>query len=285
MSAKSHRFLGLQLGGSRRTALVCLDYFPGQNKVFLVENKNRLHGTNEETADELLLRVVNGLGPDAIGVDAALTFPPCLACEESSCPGAQACPKESVQWMREESARRRWSKAKFPPPYTHRPVDLLLRGKWQDDAPLPIPTEEAFGSGRAPLTARMGYLRRRLTARKFLEVSPRFALAGIADWYGISVRELRRCRDLEYGAENRFTILNKVATKTEIPGLPHIFLYMTDIVSIAKDLSSFDAFLCAAMALFETLDLLEEPELDPAWGNVARPKRLRDLRNETWGEV
>lgn len=286
MSAKSQRYLGLQLGGSRRTAVVCLDYFPAQGKVFLVENKARLHGTNEETADELLLRTVNGLGPDAIGVDAPLTFPPCLICEEASCPGAQACPKESVRWMREESERRHWSKAKMPPPYTHRPVDLLMRGRWQDDSPLPVPVEEAFGSGRAPLTARMSYLRRRFTTQKFLEVSPRFALMGIADWYDISVRELRRCRDLEYGAENRFTILNKIAEKSDIPDLPHIFLYMTDVVSIAKDLSAFDAFLCAVMALFESLDLLEAPELDPSWGNVARPKSIRKLiRKDTWGEV
>lgn len=285
MSAKSQRYLGLQLGGSRRTAVVCLDYFPGQKKVFLVENKTRLHGTNEETADELLLRVVNGLAAESIGVDAPLTLPPCLICSETACPGAQACNKEAVQWMREESERRRWSKSKFPPPYTHRPVDLLMRGKWQDDVPLPIPSEEAFGSGRAPLTARMNYLRKRFTTQKFLEVSPRFALAGIADWYGISVRELRRCRDMEYGAENRFTILNKIAEKTDIPGLPHVFLYMTDLVSIAKELSSFDAFLCALMALFESLDLLEKPEIDPSWGHVARPRALRQKNRDAWEDA
>ncbi len=251
-----------------------------------METRSHLHGTNEETADELLIRTLNTLAPVLLAVDAPLTMPPCLVCAEPKCPGAMQCPKESVCWMREEAGRRRWSKAKFPPPYTHRPVDLLLRGKWQDDAPLPIPAEEAFGSGRAPLAARMGYLRRHLHAETFLEVSPRFALAGIADWYGISVRELRRCRDVEYGAENRFIILNKISAKTGIPELPHIFLYMTDLVSIAKDLSSFDALLCAMMGLFDGLGLLEAPEFDPAWGHVARPKSLMAIRkqSEAWRE-
>lgn len=286
MSKDSQRYLGLELGGSRRTAYVCLEFSPAQEKIHLFEAKSHLHGTKENTADEVLLAAVNGLNAQAIGVDAPLSFPPCLLCEESTCPGVNECSKESVRWMREESERRHWRKAKFPPPYTHRPIDLLMRGRWQDDAPLTIPAEEAFGSGRAPIAARMSYLKRRLSTKRLLEVNPRFALVGVADWYGISVRELRRSRDLEYGAENRFTILNKLAEKAPIPGIPHLQLYMTDIVSIAKDLSSFDALFCALMPIYGELGLLEEPEIDPAWGFVARPRRLRDLRSkETWGEA
>lgn len=281
------RYLGLELGGSRRTAVVCLDYHPEQGKVFLVETRAHLHGTREETADEILVRAVNSLAPDRLGVDAPLTFPPCLVCEEPRCPGASACPKESVRWMREESERRRWSKAKFPPPYTHRPVDLLMRGQWQEDAPLPVPAEEAFGSGRAPLAARISYLRRHFACRDLLEVSPRFALNGIAPWYGVSVRELRRCRDLEHGAENRFTILNKIVERPPSTELPRLHLYMTDVVAIAKDLSAFDALLCAFMPLCRDLGLLEAPAFDPAWGFVARPKARPAARaeGETWRET
>ena len=161
-----------------------------------------------------------------------------------------------------------------------------MRGRWQDDSPMPIPAEEAFGSGRAPLTARMSYLRKHLHCRNLLEVSPRFALAGIAEWYGVSTRELRRCRDMEHGAENRFNILNKIAEKNTVPELPHIFLYMTDVVALAKDLSAFDALLCALMAVCSELNLLEAPEIDPSWGFVAKPSRLKSLRkrSEIWGE-
>ncbi|HEY8278498.1 MAG TPA: hypothetical protein VIH99_02665 [Bdellovibrionota bacterium] len=284
MSAQepSQRYLGLELGGSRRTAVLCLEYSHKDKKIFLVESRAHLHGSREETADEVLIRTVNSLSPGKIGVDAPLTFPPCLICEVDECPGSSNCTKESVRWMREESERRRWSKAKFPPPYTHRPVDLLMRGRWQDDAPLPIPAEEAFGSGRAPLTARMSYLRRHLDCKSLLEVSPRYALVGIAPWYGISVRELRRCREMEHGAENRFTILNKLTAKPEFPALPQIVLYMTDLVAIAKDLAAFDALLCALMPIFGDLGLLEAPELDPSWGNIARPKTLPKRQGETW---
>lgn len=266
--------------------MVALDYFPAEGKVFLAENAVHLQGTKEETADEALIRTVNRLAPRMIAVDAPLTFPPCLVCEISDCPGASACPKESVTWMRAESERRRWSKAKLPPPYTHRPVDLLMRGKWQEDSPLPLPSDEAFGSSRAPLAARISYLRRHFECKQLLEASPQLSIAGIAEWYGISVRELRRCRDIEYGAENRFTILNKIAEKSVVPGLPHIFLYMTDVVNLSKELAGFDALLCALMGLFQGLDLLEKPEIPVEWGHLARPKSLRSLKitkGEKWG--
>lgn len=266
--------------------MVALDYFPGEGKIFLAEGALHLHGTKEETADEALVRTVNRLAPHRIAVDAPLTFPPCLVCDVAACPGAQGCPKESVKWMREESERRRWSKAKTPPPYTHRPVDLLMRGKWQEDAPLPLPSDEAFGSSRAPLAARISYLRKHFDCKALIEASPRFAIAGLADWYGVSARELRRCRDMEYGAENRFTILNKMAEKAAVPGLPHLFLYMTDVVNLSKELAGFDALLCALMALCHDLDLLEPNEIPVEWGSLARPKSLRSLKlakGEPWG--
>lgn len=287
MQGKSVRYLGLELGGNRRTAVVALDYFPAEGKVFLTENAIHLQGTPIETADDSLVRTVNRLEPSVISVDAPLTLPPCFLCDDPGCAEGK-CSKPAVKWMREESERRRWSKSKMPAPYTHRPVDLLLRGKWQEDSPLPIPSDEAFGSSRAPLAARINYLRRLFTCKNLIEASPRLGLACVADWYGISTRELRRCRDMEYGAENRFIILNKFTEKSVVPGVPHLFLYMTDVVNLSKDLSAFDAFLCALMGLYAGLDLLESPEIPPEWGNIARPKSLRSLRitkGESWGST
>jgi hypothetical protein len=255
-----------------------------ERRVYHAETRAHLHGTRDETADELLIRSVNEIAPDLIAVDAPLTFPPCLVCDVVACPGAGACEKPNVQWMREESERRRWSKAKFPPPYTHRPVDLLQRGRWQDDAPMPIPAEETFGSGRAPLTARISYLRKHFVCKNLSETNPRFALAGFADWFGISTRELRRCRDMEHGAENRFTILNKMAEKHGHEEIPQIHLYMTEVVALAKDLGAFDALLCALVGVFSEMRLLEPLEdIDPTWGWVERPRKrgaLKELRGE-----
>lgn len=274
----------MELGGSRRTSIVCLDYHPKDRRIDHFERRAHLHGTREETADEILIRSVNELAPDVICVDAPLTFPPCLACDPG-CEGVATCEKPAVAWMREESERRRWSKSKFPAPYTHRPVDLLMRGRWQDDSPMPIPAEEAFGSGRAPIAARMSFLRPRLACRNLVEVSPRFALAGFADWYGVSTRELRRSRDVEHGAENRFTILNKVAERSRFPELPQIHLFMTDVVALAKDLDAFDALLCALTGVFGEVGLLEPLEdIDPSWGWVARPRKrasVKEVRSES----
>jgi hypothetical protein len=285
MAKQKIRFLGLELGGSRRTALVCLEYHPRERRVYHYETAAHVVGSREETADEKLLRTINDLAPDLIAVDAPLTFPPCAFGCERKCAGVDGCEKASVLWMREECARRRWSKAKFPAPYTHRPVDLLMRGRWQDDTPVTVPSEEAMGSGRAPITVRMNYLRQRLLCKELVEVSPRFALAGFADWYGMSVRELRRARDIEHGAENRFTILNKMAERTHHEQIPQLNLFMTEVVALAKDLDAFDAFLCALTGVYSELNLLEPlEELRPEWGWVARPRKRASFQ-EARGEA
>jgi hypothetical protein len=220
-----------------------------------------------ESADAALLRLVNELAPVAMGVDAPLTFPPCLFGCEAGCAGYESCDLPAVRWMRENAPPGR----DFPP-YAYRPVDILLRGKWQEE--MAFPFEESFGAGRAPLAARMQYLRRHLRARRLLEVHPRLALHGIADWYGLDARELRRARDVEEGAENRASILAKMSAPPRPRELPHLFLYNADLLACAQDLDSYDGLLCGLLALFGDLGLLAPPEFDPAWGHVARPRSL-----------
>jgi hypothetical protein len=284
MSAKGNRYLGIELGGTRRTAVVAVDHYPEDHKIFLVEMHPLVQATKEETADEALARIVNELAGTRIGVDAPLSLPPCAACAHPTCPGLIHCDEGAVRWMRQEAERRGWDKTRAPIPYLQRPVDLLLRGRWQDESPVPFPVEDTFGSGRAPLAARMAYLKPRLRAERWLEVNPRLALGGLAEWYGITARELRRSRDVEEGLENRAQILEKISGTPVVPRVPHLFLYNSDLITLAQDLNSFDALLCALMAVFAELDLLEASELDPAWGLVAKPRRLRPEHPLAWGE-
>jgi hypothetical protein len=177
--------------------------------------------------------------------------------------------------MREEAKGVRFSKHKLPSPYTQRPVDYLLRGKWQEDAFVSFPVDESFGSSRAPLAARMQYLQRHLRpANGFLEVNPRLALGGIASWYNLGAREVRRARDVEVGAEIRSEILDAIARAPRHELVPHVFLYNSDITALAQDLSAFDALLCALMVMGDALGILEEPDFDPDWGVVAKPRKF-----------
>jgi hypothetical protein len=195
MTARAKRFLGIELGGSRRTAVAALDYFEAERKVFLAEVFSPVGRGGEESPDDALVRTVNSLEGAGIGVDAPLSLPPCVECGEPRCPGVRLCPREPVRWMRAEAERLKWGR--LPTPYTQRPVDFLLRGKWQEEAIVPFPVDESFGSARAPLAARMRYLKRHLHCEELVEVHPRLSLGLFASWYGLSHREVRRSRDLE----------------------------------------------------------------------------------------
>ncbi len=264
------RFLGIELGGARRTAIVALDFFSQENKVFLSKLETPLHPDSEETADEQFLRLVNSYEAEAIGVDAPLTFPPGFRCEPQ-CGGARTCQKEESIWMREEAKRQKWTKGKLPLLYAQRPVDLLLRGDWQEESLVPFPVEDSFGSGRAPLALRMQFLKGKISTQKFLEVNPRFSLGELARLFGISAREVRKCRDVEDGLDQRFSILESLS-QPRAP-LPHLFLYNSDISTVAANLSAFDALICGYMAVLERSNLLETPRFPESWGNVAKLQR------------
>jgi hypothetical protein len=263
--------MGIELGSGRRTAVVALDHFPEQGKVFISGLRTNFQSSREENSDDQLTAFVNELAPEVIGVDAPLSLPPCMECKISVCPSFSHCEVDSVRWMREQTSRAD-GKTRYPSPYSQRPVDFLLRGPWQEGMEFPV--DESFGASRAPLAAHMQYLKRHLHAENFLEVIPRLALAGIAEQYGLYPREVRRARDVEEGAENRLAILEKMSEAAP-SRVPHLFLYNAELVQLAQEISAFDALLCAWMALYKSLDLLETPEFDPAWGYVAKPKLLK----------
>jgi hypothetical protein len=262
--SKAQRFLGIELGGSRRTAAVSMDFFDHDKKIFLREIESPVEALGDETPDESLVRLVGAMEPLSVGVDAPLTLPPLLWADQKAA-------EEAMEWMRAEARRQRWGRGKQPCSYSLRPVDMLLRGPWQEDVIVPFPVDDSFGSSRAPLAARMQYLQRQLPGVDFVEAIPRLALGGIARWYGLSAREVRRARDVEEGVDQRMGILDSLSQQPRSEKLPQLFLYKTDIATLAQDLSAFDAFLCAFMAVLGGCGFLEAPRFPAVWGNVAKP--------------
>jgi hypothetical protein len=261
------RFLGIELGGARRTAIVALDFFSSENKVFLAKVESPLSQEVEETPDEQIVRIVNSFEAFSLGVDAPLSLPPCVQCEKD-CEGARLCKKESSVWMRNEAKRQKWGKGKLPLLYAQRPVDLLLRGDWQEEAITPFPVDDSFGSSRAPLAIRMQYLKSKLHVEKMIEVNPRFSLGELARVFGLSSREVRKARDVEDGLDQRFTILESLSQPRK--PLPHLFLYNSDISALAQNLSAFDALICGYMAILQDARFLEKSCFPESWGNVAK---------------
>ena len=199
------RALGIELGGgkSERTALVLLEYYQREKKVFLHEHQAKIGAGAHRYGDEVLLEEIKKLNADRTGVNAPLSLPPCVQCSVKGCSGFRDCKNPPVRWMHEEAVRAKIPVSKHPTPYTQRPLDVYLRTEVQPRYNFDLFLEETLGAGRAPLALRMQYLLSRLGRKNFLETDPRVALAGIAPWFGMANRELRRYRLPEEGVEYR----------------------------------------------------------------------------------
>lgn len=274
--ARATRILGLELGGGKsgRTSLVLLEFFPKEGRVFVREQIPHVTATSARYGDEVLVDLITKLEPDAIGVNAPLTLPPCVRCRYPNCGGYRECDYAPVRWMHKEAVRARIPALKHPTPYTQRPIDVFLRTRVQPRFTIDLFLEESLGAGRAPLAARMQYLQTRLKPRRFLETNPRIALVGMADWFGITHRELRRYRLPEEGVEHRRNILDKLQTDLTDFGLPQLFLYEAELGAIAQELASFQALLSGFVVICGQAGFLEKPRrgFDARWGFIAIPK-------------
>lgn len=270
------RFAGVELGGSKssRTTVVLLDWFDRDGRAFVSGIHAQVQGRDGSTGDDRLIALLNEHELAGIGINAPLSFPPCVGCALSVCPTARFCEVPEVEWMRKEAKRLRIPKAKHPTPYTQRPVDLALRGLIAERVKGEAFAEETLGANRAPLAARMMYLRRHLRCGEMLECNPRVSVAGMGQRLKFSSRGLRRYRDVEDGALHRLEFLERLAEG----GAPGIFFYKSDQVALARDLGSFDALSAAVMALYRELNLLDAPLFPAAWGNVAVPGMARASR-------
>ena len=266
----TRKYVGLELGGSKssRTAVVVLDCYPQDKKVFVSALHSRLQASDDQSGDEILLELLNKFEAKTIAVNAPLSFAPCVQCR-LSCPGVEKCKVPQVAWMREEMER---NKLGLPSPYTQRAADILLRGQWRKEFS-EIPLEDTMGAGRAPLASRMNYLQRHIRCKTLLEVNPRLALANFQDEFEISARELRRYREIEDGVEQRTAILERINLLPRDERVAKLFLYNSDLIRLAKDLSAFDAFINALVAMYADFGLAQNAAYDESWGVLAVPVR------------
>src|ERR1700734_2404035 len=91
---KPHRFIGVDLSGGKndRTSLAVLDYYPGQQKLFLTHIYEHIQQEDGVSADQALFEIIleHSQNLEYLCIDAPLKFPKCIRCK-LACPGYERC--------------------------------------------------------------------------------------------------------------------------------------------------------------------------------------------------
>jgi predicted nuclease with RNAse H fold len=173
------RFIGVDLGGGKgkKTALAVLE----RNRDGVTVTQLLPKTKEPPLYDALLVSTLLSHAEGAVVcIDAPLTLPPCLRCNEPVCPGQNACVDSEVVSMRTLASREapdsrdhRRGKPTITP-YTQRATDLYLRSRG-------VLARETLGQAMGPLAARAAHLVRALGQRfrlnhNLIEVYPRATL-------------------------------------------------------------------------------------------------------------
>ena len=82
---KPHRFIGVNLSGGKndRTSVAVLDYYPGQNKLFLTHIYEHIQQEDGISADQALYEIIreHSENLEYLCIDAPLKFPKCIRCK------------------------------------------------------------------------------------------------------------------------------------------------------------------------------------------------------------
>ena len=148
----------------------------------------------------------------------------------------------------------------FFTPYTQRPIELWLKNEILPCLPakLQFEIDETLGGNKAPLTARMQFLKPYLSDYELHEVLPKLTVALISPFLKLTQRTLHQYRQLEEGVFARQTILDRMSENLDI------FIYDRDQKKITQNLNAFDAFLCAyTVLLFDRNECVSAPKHFP----------------------
>ncbi len=261
------RYLGLELAGAKnqKTSLAVLEYYPREQKVFLLDVYDRITAHDEQTGDEALIETIReAISQEKnrvakLGVNVPTELPPCILCVRKSCLTTGKCGEPSVKWMHQVAKRAEEEEIGVNineiTPYTQRPFEIWARYKilpyLAKDYRFEI--DEALGGNRAPLTARMHYLRRRLGATPIVEVWPKLTISSIAQALSLPKRLILNYRKPEEGYAARVELLETIAMKKGV------FIYDRDLKKLGQSLTAFDAFVCAYTALLSDRDMTVKP--------------------------
>ena len=253
---ESKRFLGLELSGAKnqKTSLAVLEYYPKEKKTFLLDVFDKVATHEDQTSDEALIELIEEESqrdqPQILAVNVPLTLPPCITCSSKTCPAGKKCSSPSVLWIQQYLKKLGHKKNHFPrvnpvTPYTQRPIEVWVRYQVFSELPKThqFDIDETLGGNKAPLTARMHYLKKHLKKVTCIETWPKLTISSMSKSLGLQPRVIHSYRLLEQGAHFREEILIQIAKEFEI------FIYERDLRKLSTSLTAFDAFICAFTAL------------------------------------
>jgi hypothetical protein len=244
---ETRRYFGLELAGAKnqKTSLAVLEFYPKEKKIFLLDIFDRITQREDQTTDEALLEVIHEMDEDLakIAVNVPLELPPCICCTRKDCASPSQCLHPSVKWV--NANFKKSPKSKEFTPYTQRPIEIWIRHEVFPQLPKTslFEIDETLGGNKAPLTARMHFLKKHLSGIALVEVWPKLSVAILAHQMGIPKRVVSTYRQLENGIQSREEILTRLAKEREI------FIYEADMRKLSQSLACFDAFICAFTAL------------------------------------
>ena len=207
----------------------------------------------------LIYELTDNLDPKTLktikmGVNVPLEFPPGISCSASlNKAKATNAVSSSIKWMRDATKKAERALKNDPEglrvleftTYTQRPIELWVRYQVLPKLPSShrFEIDEALGGNKAPLTARMNYLKRHMGGLPLVEVWPKLTIALLALELEIPKRVVQAYRRLEEGVHARELILDAISERHGI------FIYERDVRKLAASLPAFDAFICAYTAL------------------------------------
>ncbi len=276
------RYLGLDLSGAKnaKTTLAVLEYYPKEKKVFLLDIHSGIGAEANFNSDEALIQTIREHADNhpevQVGVNVPLTLPPFFNLPKKTKNPDDLWDTAEVKWMTANSPKKtttskRNAKLKdFFTPYTQRPIELWLKNEVLSKLPpkLRFEIDETLGGNKAPLTARMQYLKMHLDAYELHEVLPKLTVALLMPFLKLTQKTLLEYRKLEEGLAARQAILDKMSENLDI------FIYERDFKKITQNINAFDAFLCAyTVLLYDRNECVAPPRSFPngsAW--VRYPK-------------
>lgn len=262
------RYLGLELAGAKnqKTSLAVLEYYPREQKVFLLDVYDKITGHNDQTGDGALIETIEEAAANEknrvakMGVNVPVELPPCITCTRRQCLTASGCSEPTAKWMRETARKAAESRdlgvnILEVTPYTQRPFEIWARYRILPELneSFRFEIDEALGGNRAPLTARMHYLKRHLGDLPIVEVWPKLTISTIAQAFSLPKRLIQNYRKPEEGYPARVELLETIAMKKGV------FIYDRDLKKLGQSLTAFDAFICAYTALLSDLGMTVKP--------------------------
>lgn len=235
-----NKYLGLSLSGPKKanTCVAVIEEYVKEGKIFLSKIYNEIGEDLKISSDTKLVDIIKSEFSNikAIGVDAPLEPPKCMRCS-LKCPGIEKCDEDEIIWLKKWRKKREPKKRpnKWFSPYLERCVENYLSLELEFE----VNPDHAWGSNKAPLYARLLFIKKRLEGLKWFEVLPVLSVWRIGKSIHVRESDLKSFKHPVNGEEARSSFMEELLKQDKI------FIYNQDLKKIIKDAHVFESFINA----------------------------------------